>query len=910
MTVPATGLERLNLPSDDALAAVAEAIVCRYRQHLPDLSAATLIVPSLQAVPDVVRALSRAGEGRALLLPGITTFAGLSRSQPLPPPAVSDARRELTLFDALRRQGFLDPGVLWRAAGELRRLADDLTAYRCRLADTPEAFTAQVEKAYGRRFGAPLGFEARIVHEAWRQISGDDDAGFRHQAGLAHAARHARGPLWVIGCGPLRPVELAFLDAWAGGFPVVVAEPAAEAADGIAGLVTSAFARDADQPLAARARDFALRSPTSPASARITLCGAPSLESLAEVAELRVRAWLADGLRRIAVVSLDRLAARRLRARLERSGVLLQDESGWALSTVAAATVVARLLDCVGGRFRHRDLVDLLTAPAVFSGWDAERRQRCAWRVEQLFREANLAGGLDALAKVASRADGAEDVLAAVDLLSQAARGLEGTRTTAAQWVVRLTESLRTLGIDKALEQDIAGRQVLEHLAGVSRDLSDDRTRLSFPEWREWLDAGFEAALFRDRDIRSPVVLTHLGAVRLRQFDAVLLLGADARNLPPASDAGLFFNDAVRGELGLPTGADAREQMRRELQLLLGSSPQVFVTWQNRENGETAPLSPWLAVVDAFHQMAYGQSLRDDSWVGRAADARIRVAVPSVLPPVSRVPGPEVGTRLPDRVSVSAYRALVTCPYQFFARHVLALRPMDEVEESLDKRDFGELLHRVLLQFHRQVPRVSDAGPDEAERELLRVTEEIFDAESERDPLAQAWAIRWRRRAPSYLEWQRAREQEGWVWCEGEVPAETVIVLDDGTTLILHGRLDRVDALSVPDHGNVFSVLDYKAQKKGDLDRLLAQRDDVQLSCYALLRDEVEQIGFVAIDDEVRLVEPAVAPSAAAEAERDRITTTFSAIRAGAPLVALGDAVACTYCEMGGLCRRQHWEVT
>jgi len=908
VTVLPQGLERLEFPPGDALAAVAQVLVRRYGQHLPDLSAVTLIVPSLQAVPDIARALSYSCGGAPLLLPDITTFSGLSRSQPLPPPAVSDVRRELTLFDALRRQSFLEPGLLWRAAGELRQLADDLTAYRCRLADTLDAFTTQIEKAYGRSFGMPLGFEARIVHEAWRQLAGENDAGFRHQAGLAHAARHAQGPLWVIGCGPLRPVEAECLSAWNERFPVVVAEPVADVADGIAAMVASAFDGMADRPLAARARDFASRCPASPASTRIALCGAPTLESHAEAAELRIRAWLTEGVRRIAVVSLDRLVARRLRARLERSGVLMQDESGWALSTVAAATVVARWLDCVGRRFRHRDLVDLLTSPAVFSDWDEERRRRCAWRVEQILRDANIAGGLDTLAKVASRTEDVADVLAAVDRLALAARPLEGARTSAAQWVIRLMASLQALGIEQALDSDIAGRQVLEHLRGLGRDLSDDNTRLSLAEWREWLDAGFEAALFRDRDIRSPVVLTHLGAMRMREFDAVLLLGADAKNLPPSSDAGLFFNDAVRSELGLPTGGEAREQMRNDLLLLLCGSPQVFVTWQSREDGETAPLSPWLDVFDAFHQMAYGESLRDDRWVALAAAAGIRVREPSPLPPVSLMPGPAVGTTLPDRVSVSAYRAIITCPYQFFARHVLALRTLDEVEEALDKRDFGELLHRALLQFHRRVPRVSDVDPGEAERELLRATDDVFEVESERDPLAHAWAIRWRRRIPSYLVWQRLREAEGWLWSEGEVPAETVIVLDDGTHLILHGRLDRVDRLRVPDDGDVFSVLDYKAQRKGDLDKLLSQRDDVQLSCYALLREDVEQFGFVAIDDEVTLVEPARAPAAAAEAERERIASVFSAVRAGAPLVAIGDTVACTYCEMGGLCRRQHWE--
>ena len=111
---------------------------------------------------------------------------------------------------------------------------------------------------------------------------------------------------------------------------------------------------------------------------RLSLFGAASLEEEAAAADVRVRSWLLEGRQRIAVVVQDRLVARRLRALLERAEVLVQDETGWALSTVAAATVIMRFLDCLGSDFHHRDLVDLLKSPFLFADWSADARRSAA----------------------------------------------------------------------------------------------------------------------------------------------------------------------------------------------------------------------------------------------------------------------------------------------------------------------------------------------------------------------------------------------------------------------------------------------------------------------------------------------------------------------------------------------------
>ena len=125
-------------------------------------------------------------------------------------------------------------------------------------------------------------------------------------------------------------------------------------------------------------------------------------------------------------------------------------------------------------------------------------------------------------------------------------------KKTLAEWLAALRESLRVLGIDKGLQQDDAGLQLLAALQNWQRELAIDEGRYRFAEWRRWLAQQLDTETFRDSSIDSQVRFTHLAATRWRAFDAVLLLGCDADHLPGAADGGRWFNDAVRSSLNLP----------------------------------------------------------------------------------------------------------------------------------------------------------------------------------------------------------------------------------------------------------------------------------------------------------------------------------------------------------------------
>lgn len=268
------------------------------------------------------------------------------------------------------------------------------------------------------------------------------------------------------------------------------------------------------------------------------------------------------------------------------------------------------------------------------------------------------------------------------------------------------------------------------------------------------------------------------------------------------------------------------------------------------------------------------------------------------------MPRPVVPAELiPQKISPSGYNALVACPYQFYARHVLHLNELDEVREDLDKRDYGTWVHAVLQRFHEQIPQLAQHDKNEAEEVLRRISDEVFAEALAHDYLAQAWLLRWQTLIPAYLDWQLENEAAGWRYQGSEVPFE----IEVAENLLLRGRLDRVDVyLDDPEN---LAVIDYKTQSIQILkNKLKEPGEDVQLACYAHVQ-AAGAASFVSLeDDTVLAVSPTEDISDLAQLNIERLQTVFVQIREGAGLPAHGAEKICAYCEMRGLCRRGEWE--
>ena len=904
------------------------------QQAPPNLRRATILLPNYHVAQPLAQALSAAANLPALLLPQMVTLNDWALSVPLATPIQPDTQRITALYQALRERRWFADADLWSLSSELLGLMDDLTRHHVTLPESAAEFSRQLAEAYRARSGQALQFEARVVHELWYAMSsgGEMDGVRAYQQRLAQLAQRVNTPLYALLTSDLSAPEAHFLEACRARVPVTVFDIREMAAHepGCAVLSTlsttpayadvgwisdSASTRIRDHALSAgcaalihpttttsHLRDQAahLREyfPGSALGQRLRLFGAHSLEQEARAAEVQVRRWLLAGKQNIAIVAQDRLVARRVRALLERAEVLVRDETGWTFSTLSVSTVLMRWLDALQSDFYHQDLLDLLKSPFIFADQPAYERKQAVYQLEQLVRKRGVASHLDAYFDLAHGETGVQVVLAR---LRQAADALRKNSDTLSGWLHALDASLSILGVLQGLAADEAGAQLLQALQTWQQELTADSTRFSRAEWRHWLAQQLDANTFSDKSIDSPVLLTSLASTRWRSFDAVLLLGSDAAHLPSTDNGSMWFNDAVRGTLGLPTRENHLAQQRDDLLALLVMNDTVLATWQASKSGEQNLLSPHLEMLRALHELAYEDDLTERELGALIEQAQVRPAE-FPLPDVAAMPAPGVPASLvPQRISASGYNSLVACPYQYYARHMLRLNELDEVREGVEKRDYGEWAHEILHLFHQQYPVLGEYTRSVLEEELQRISSEVFAPTVERDYLARAWLQRWQQAIPVYLDLQLKSESAGWRYQNGEVPFEMPLTDD----LLLHGRIDRVDVQS---QTTAVRVLDYKMMDATRLrNKLKEAGEDVQLACYAHVY-EAGEAAFISIEkDKVIAVAPPQNVAELAQANIERLLELFGQIRSGAALPAHGVDEVCQYCEMRGLCRKSDW---
>ena len=840
-----------------------------------------VLLPNYHVVRPLARALITVAKLPALLLPKMVTLNDWAQSVPLGVSVITDSQRSAMLYQQLRKQHWFENADLWNMTRELLGLFDELTHSLTTLPHDAEEFAAAVQRAYQAKQNTTLQLEARLVFELWHamQDGAEQDAARAYQQRLAKLATQASLPLFVLRASGYDAIEQRFLDEYARRAPVKVFD--------LRGMAPHWDGILRNQPLTPPSQSV------PPLGGRLRFFAATSLEQEARAAALQVRLWLSEGKREIAIVAQDRVVARRMRALLERAGVLVADETGWTFATLSVSTVLDRWLTALQSDFYHQDLLDLLKSPFIFADMVPGERKAAVYQLEQLLRKRGVVAGLEKFLELAEHEVALQPPLAR---LRQAAALLEpGRKKPLAEWLSALRESLNMLGIDAGLQQDEAGQQLLRALQTWQQELQGDAGRYAFGEWRRWLAQQLDTQTYRDSGIDSPVRFTHLAATRWRIFDAVLLLGCDADHLPGATDGGRWFNDAVRSALGLPTRCTRAARQRDDLLALLALNDCVLATWQQEQNGEARLLSPFLQMLRDEHERQSGGDLTERELPALlAAEDAHRVSLPQSVQPAPGVAAEVV----PASITVGACNSLVACPYQFHARHILHLNELDEVPEAIEKRDYGDHLHAILHRFHERYPCVSEHEPVEMEAALRRISEEEFAGLLAQDFAACAWLARWYRSLPAYLEWQAQNEAQGWRYAEAESVFELQL---DG--VCLRGRIDRLDVRE-----QERKVLDYKAQSDQQLrNKLKEPGEDVQLACYALA-EEAGEAAFVSIEN--GKIKAIVSPHDVAQLARlnaERLVRVMGRIRNGAGLPANGIDQACSYCEMRGLCRKGEW---
>ena len=825
------------------------------------LSRATLLLPTRRACRALSEAFLRQSDSGAMLLPRIRPLgdldedeagpAGLAESGELPP-ALAPLRRQFLLARLILvrdAEGHVDQAL--RLAGELGALLDQAGSERLDLAGlnklAPERHAAHWQKV--------LDF-LRILVEHWPDILAENealDAAARRNAvldGLAAAWRETPpdGPVIAAGSTGSLPATadlLAVIARLPQGYVVLPGLDKALDEDSWAALRPShpqfglkqllaciGASRDDAAPwpaphipvgsparaaLIAQAmypaetvgawRDMPMVDPAALENFTLLECASSSAE--AGAIALRLRASLGRAGATAALVTADRGLARRVVAELKRWGIEIDDSAGAPLAKTAPGVFLRLSARLVAERAAPASFLAALKHPLAAGGIAPEFFRRMVRAAERaVLRGARPEPSLDGIARAlgAEKEDAAADWLGNIAdaaapfvALTQGATGLAPLVRAHIEFAEWLAASDTEPGAERLWvgEDGEAAAQFMAELV----EHAPHSPELDGREYPALLDALLEGRVVRPRYGGHPrLYIWGPLEARLQRADVMILGGLNEGSWPPEPDADPWMSQAMRAEFGLPPHERRIGLSAHDFAQCCGA-PEVMLTRARRVEGAPTVPSRWLTRLKAVltpHGLDAFVVQESHVWLRWQELLDMPAAPPGPAAPPA--PCPPVAAR-PRRLSVTQVETWLADPYAIYARHVLGLKALEEIDADPGAADKGMVIHDILDRF---LADLGSGAPGEALPRLSALGEREF-ARFERMPGVMAF---WWPRFERIARWFVANEI---AWREGATPLASEVsgaMTLDGPAgpFTLTAKADRIDRLI----GGGLAIIDYK----------------------------------------------------------------------------------------------------
>ena len=816
-----------------------------------DLADALILVPTRRAARALRAAFRRAAGDRPMLLPRLEPIGDADDDEllrdaaagaPDLPPAIDPTRRRAVLTEFLRGgPGGDDPALACRLAESLLALLDSAALEEVSLDRLDDVVAGELAIHWQRsldilkllRTAWPAYLQARgLVDPATRRIAvlrrriaawqAAPPPGVVIAAGSTGSIPATADLLGAVARLPRGALVLPGLDhglddgAWD-----AVREDPVHPQHGLAQLLHRlGVARDAVAPWPGTGPDHPrvalLRAALLPAARTPDWVGmaqpeaatfdglewleAPTQQDEALAIALALRAAVDSPGRSAALISADRVLARRVAAELRRWGLAVDDSGGTPLSRTLPGTFLRATAAWAADPSAPVAMLAALKHPFARLGLARDdllaRLRRFERKALRGLRPGPGIGGLRAAAQAADE----PDCVAFADLIAARLAGFAATLAAPAiapaEILAAHVACMAALAApdDAALHQGEAGEALDLALAGLGAALGDMRP-VAGATWPALLEALLDDAVVRPRQPAHPR-LSIWGPLeaRLQSADLIVLGGLNEGVWPPEPRQDPWLSRPMRAALGLPP-AERRVGLSAHDFVQAASAPRVMLTWSQKIDGVPAAPARWLQRLGAF--------LGDDAgWAGGAAPRLLAVAreldrrAPAD-PPARPAPKPPVALR-PVRLPVTAVETLVRDPYALYARRILRLKPLDPLDQEPGAADRGLIVHAAL----KDLLAGGGALPADALDRLLAHGRRHFAPLLGRPAVATIWWPRFVQLARWFVAWEGRRRAAGVVPLA--VECEGTLALPDG--FVLDARADRIDRLA----DGTLALIDYK----------------------------------------------------------------------------------------------------
>lgn len=520
---------------------------------------------------------------------------------------------------------------------------------------------------------------------------------------------------------------------------------------------------------------------------------------------LAIRETLETPTATAALVTADRMLARRVLAELRRWNIEADDSAGRPLAKTEAGATITLSLEAAMAGGAPLALLSMLKHPCMTlnrsRSWVLQTTRRLERRV---LRRERITGGFDVIRRTIEALPAEDgDRVAMLDLLETAESGLKplmafiGGRHDLAAMATAHRDALDLLTCDHKTGHAGAWKGVDGEAAyGLLQDLIEAGTgaalHLTMEEYAVVVDNAARGVAVRPQGPRHQrVSIWGPLEARMQTADLIILGSLNEGVWPtnPADDPWLSRPMREQLKLSVP---ERRIGLAAHDFVAMAAQPRVLLTRAKRQGGAPANPSRFLLRLTT---LAEGAAAPIPASPLLDIARRLDLTGPPVPAP-RPMPRPPREAR-PRLLSVTRIETWVRDPYAIYAEQVLQLKPLDALMQARNARDRGMMIHKAIELFAGCQPDARD--PFDI---LMTCGREAFGAALDEPDIRAFWWPRFCRAA----RWLADQETK---WAAGRlasvVEKRCEYRLED-VDFTLTGQPDRIDRLA---SGGV-RVIDYK----------------------------------------------------------------------------------------------------
>ena len=366
-------------------------------------------------------------------------------------------------------------------------------------------------------------------------------------------------------------------------------------------------------------------------------------------------------------------------------------------------------------------------------------------------------------------------------------------------------------------------------------------------------------------DDEGGVQVLGLGETMGHAWSEIYLGGLIDTKFPQRLPQNIFLPESTLEPLGIRTLEKARLIASHHFYRLLLSADKVTLTWPENEGDRATVASPFLAELTPFKRAGLiNRGIEQTSGIQfslKPEESRSISELAKAVGSKGRVPGieqvlsadianmaaiktaydfaPPSATAVLPLQNKKTFRVTelddyLQCPYDYYVKHVLRLKPLEEVTEDISPLDRGSAVHAILHGFYKEWDKPVTAENRKVAQALLQ---KLADTAYDRALVADTFRNRRDQQLFLTVIAERFLDAEEAFWKQGMRPAYLEqkieaykLTLSDGSEVEVNAKIDRID---VDRQGN-FIIVDYKTGKY-PTPKKTGDQEIFQLPVYAVM---------------------------------------------------------------------------